>query len=150
MKKILLATGGGDCPGLNAVIRAIVKSAKIHGGYEVYGSIEAFKGVLSEPTEIVKLSRKKVAGIHVLGGTIIKTTNKGNPLAYPVQQPDGTWKSVDITDNLTKRIQDLGFEAVVNIGGDGSPMAQEVSVGHSSKRDSILNTSPRMLPLDLL
>ncbi|MBK8566371.1 MAG: ATP-dependent 6-phosphofructokinase [Saprospiraceae bacterium] len=120
MKKILLATGGGDCPGLNAVIRAIVKSAKIHGGYEVYGSIEAFKGVLSEPTEIVKLSRKKVAGIHVLGGTIIKTTNKGNPLAYPVQQPDGTWKSVDITDNLTKRIQDLGFEAVVNIGGDGS------------------------------
>jgi 6-phosphofructokinase 1 len=120
MKKILLATGGGDCPGLNAVIRAIVKSANTHGGYEVYGSIEAFNGVLDEPTDIIKLSRKKVAGIHVLGGTIIKTTNKGNPLSYPVQQPDGTWKSEDITAKLTKRIQDLGFEAVVNIGGDGS------------------------------
>ncbi len=120
MKKILLATGGGDCPGLNAVIRSIVKAAKTHGGYEVYGSIEAFNGVLEEPTDIVKLSRKKVAGIHVLGGTIIKTTNKGNPLSYPVQQPDGTWKTEDITAKLTKRIQDLGFDAVVNIGGDGS------------------------------
>ena len=120
MKKILLATGGGDCPGLNAVIRAIVKSAKKHGGYAVYGSIEAFNGVLSEPTQIVKLTSSKVAGIHVRGGTIIKTTNKGNPLTYPTQLPDGTWTSRDICPDLAKRIQDLGFDAVVNIGGDGS------------------------------
>jgi ATP-dependent phosphofructokinase / diphosphate-dependent phosphofructokinase len=120
MKKILLATGGGDCPGLNAVIRSIVKAAKNHGGYEVYGSIEAFNGVMEDPTDIVKLTPKKVAGIHVRGGTIIKTTNKGNPLAYPTQQPDGSWKAVDITGHLVKRIQDLGYDAVVNIGGDGS------------------------------
>ncbi len=120
MKKILLATGGGDCPGLNAVIRAIVKSAKKIGGFEVYGSIEAFNGVLSKPTQIVKLTPKMVAGIHVRGGTIIKTTNKGNPLAYPTQLPDGTWTTRDISADLTKKIQDLGFDAVVNIGGDGS------------------------------
>lgn len=120
MKKILLATGGGDCPGLNAVIRAIVKAANSHGGYEVYGSIEAFNGVLNEPTEIVKLTPKKVAGLHVQGGTIIKTTNKGNPLAYPIQQEDGSWKSTDITQRLVDRIHELGFHAVVNIGGDGS------------------------------
>lgn len=120
MKKILLATGGGDCPGLNAVIRAIVKSAKKHGGYEVYGSIEAFNGILYEPKQIVKLTPSKVAGIHVRGGTIIKTTNKGNPLSYPIQLPDGTWSSKNICSDLTKKIQEMGFDAVVNIGGDGS------------------------------
>ncbi|MBI1224151.1 MAG: ATP-dependent 6-phosphofructokinase [Bacteroidetes bacterium] len=126
MKKILLATGGGDCPGLNAVIRAIVKSAKKHGGYEVYGSIEAFNGVLSDPLQIVKLTPKKVAGIHVRGGTIIKTTNKGNPLTYPTQLPDGTWTTRNICADLTKKIQDLGFDAVVNIGGDGSQKISQV------------------------
>jgi len=120
MKKILVATGGGDCPGLNAVIRAIVKTAKRHGGFEVYGSIEAFNGVLSEPNQIVKLTPRKVAGIHVKGGTIIKTTNKGNPLAYPYQLPDGTWGTKDICPDLVEKIQSLGFDAVVNIGGDGS------------------------------
>lgn len=120
MKKILLATGGGDCPGLNAVIRAIVKSAKRHGGYEVYGSIEAFNGVLYESGQIVKLTNSRVAGIHVLGGTIIKTTNKGNPLAFPVLQTDGTWASTNICGDLVKKIVALGFDAVVNIGGDGS------------------------------
>ena len=91
MKKILVATGGGDCPGLNAVIRAITKAARMNGGWEVWGSIEAFNGVMDEPNEIVKMTRKRIAGIHVKGGTIIKTTNKGNPMDYPVQLPDGTW-----------------------------------------------------------
>lgn len=120
MKKILLATGGGDCPGLNAVIRAIAKAAKKHGGYEVWGSMEAFNGVLKAQPELVKLTRRRIAGIHVKGGTIIKTTNKGNPMAYPVQQPDGTWKETNICDQLVDKIRQLGFDAVVNIGGDGS------------------------------
>ncbi len=145
MKKILLATGGGDCPGLNAVIRAIVKAAKNHGGYEVYGSIEAFNGVMSEPTDIVRLTPKKVAGLHVQGGTIIKTTNKGNPLAYPTQQPDGSWKPVDITGQLTKRIQDLGFYAVVNIGGDGS---QKISQALFEKGLNIIGV-PKTIDNDL-
>lgn len=119
-KKILVLTGGGDCPGLNAVIRAITKSAKKDGDYEVWGSIEAFNGVLHEPQELVKLTAKKVGGIHVKGGTILKTTNKGNPLDYPIQLPDGTWKKIDQSDQLIANIKKHNFDAVINIGGDGS------------------------------
>jgi len=119
-KKVLVLTGGGDCPGLNAVIRAIVKRAYKEKGWKVLGSIEAFNGVLSDPMEIVKLNRKRTAGIHVKGGTIIKTTNKGHPFEFPVQQADGTWKTVDRSDELIERLHDLGIEAVINIGGDGS------------------------------
>lgn len=120
MKKLLVLTGGGDCPGLNAVIRGIVKAARYEGNWEVYGSLEAFNGVLKDPVEIVKLTKKKVGRIHVKGGTIIKTTNKGNPFSFPVQQKDGTWKMEDLSNGLVKKIQNLGFDAVVNIGGDGS------------------------------
>ena len=119
-KKILVLTGGGDCPGLNAVLRAISKSARQKGGYEVWGSIGAFNGVLKEKPELMKLNRKAVAGIHVKGGTIIKTTNKGNPIDYPVQKKDGSWTTADRSDELIEKIKNLGFDAVINIGGDGS------------------------------
>jgi len=120
MKKLLVLTGGGDCPGLNAVIRGIAKSARCSGEWETYGSIEAFNGVIKNPTEIVKLTKRRTAGIHVKGGTIIKTTNKGNPLDFPIQLDDGTWTTKDISGELVQKIKDLGFEAVINIGGDGS------------------------------
>ena len=119
-KKILVLTGGGDCPGLNAVIRGIHKAAMTHGGYEVYGCIEAFNGLLKNPVEIVKLTKKKVGGIHVKGGTILKTTNKGNPLEFPILHKDGSYTYKDISSSLIKKIKKLGFEAVINIGGDGS------------------------------
>lgn len=126
MKKLLVLTGGGDCPGLNAVIRAIVKRAKKEGDWKVYGSIEAYHGVLREPQEIIELTGKKTAGIHVKGGTILKTTTKGDPLHYPVLQEDGTYEETDITDRLVKRIQEMGFDAVVSIGGDGSQRISQV------------------------
>lgn len=119
-KKILITTGGGDCPGLNAVIRGIVKSANQTEEYEVWGSIGAFNGVFSEPLEIVHLTNDLIAGIHVKGGTIIKTTNKGNPLEYPTQLPDGSWTTVDRSQELVDKIHALGFHAAINIGGDGS------------------------------
>jgi 6-phosphofructokinase 1 len=125
-KKILVATGGGDCPGLNAVIRAIVKSAKKVGGWEVWGSKEAFNGILSDPPDLVKLTSKKVAGIHVKGGTIIKTTNRGNPLAFAVPQPDGSTILIDRRQEMIQKLKDLNFSAVINIGGDGS---QRISQG---------------------
>lgn len=120
MKKLLVLTGGGDCPGLNAVIRAVVKSATKNGGWEVYGSLEAFNGVIKEKTEIIKLTPAKVSGIHVKGGTIIKTTNKGNPLSYPMVGKNGATYHKDISDKLVRKIKKLGFDAVLNIGGDGS------------------------------
>jgi 6-phosphofructokinase 1 len=124
-KKLLILTGGGDCPGLNAVIRAACKRARKEKNWEVYGSIEAFNGVFSEPTELIKLTRKRTAGIHVRGGTILKTTNKGNPTNFPMPQPDGSIKMIDRTEELVKRIKSLGFDAVINIGGDGSQRISE-------------------------
>jgi len=133
-KKILIATGGGDCPGLNAVIRGITKAAKYDGGnWQIWGSIEAFNGVLNDPVELVKLTTRKTAGIHVKGGTILKTTNRNNPLEYPVQQADGSWTSIDRTPELAKKIHDLGFHAVINIGGDGSQKISEALHAHGVK-----------------
>lgn len=115
-----MLTGGGDCPGLNAVIRAVSKAARKSGKYEVWGSKQAFNGVLKDEPDIIKLTRSKTAGIHVRGGTILKTTNKGNPLNFPVQQEDGSWTTIDRSDELIEKINKLGFHAVISIGGDGS------------------------------
>lgn len=125
-KKALVLTGGGDCPGLNAVIRGVAKRARREKNWEVYGSIEAFNGVFSEKPEIVKLISKRTAGIHVKGGTILKTTNKASPLKYPIEQPDGSIKYIDRTDELVKRLKQLEFDAVINIGGDGSQKISKV------------------------
>lgn len=130
MKKILISTGGGDCPGLNAVIRGIYKRAKQEKDWEVYGSIEALSGVMRDPPELVKLSRSKTAGIHVRGGTILKTTNKGNPLMYPIKDDQGQITFHDITDRVAARIRELGFDAVINIGGDGSQKISEALHRH--------------------
>ncbi len=120
MKKLLVLTGGGDCPGLNAVIRGIVKRSMQEKDWKVYGSIEAYHGVMRDPQEIVELDNNRIAGIHVKGGTIIKTTTKGDPFNYPVKQADGTYKNEDRSDDLIARIKDLGIDAVISIGGDGS------------------------------
>src|SRR5689334_2639728 len=117
-KRILVLTGGGDCPGLNAVIRGVAKRGRKEG-WEVYGSIEAFNGILNEKQEIIKLTSRRTAGIHVKGGTILKTTNKSNPTNFPVEQPDGTVTFTDRTDELVKKLKKLKFDAVINIGGDG-------------------------------
>lgn len=119
-KKILVLTGGGDCPGLNAVIRGIAKRARKEKDWEIYGSIEAFNGVFKEPHEIIKLTGKRTAGIHVKGGTILKTTNKDNPIKYPMIQPDGTTRFTDRSAELVRKLKALNFDAVINIGGDGS------------------------------
>ncbi|MBT3208469.1 MAG: ATP-dependent 6-phosphofructokinase [Bacteroidetes bacterium] len=116
----MVLTGGGDCPGLNAVIRAIVKRASQEKEWEVIGSIQAFNGVLWEPTQIKILDAKSVKGIHYQGGTIIETTNKGGPFAWPVKDKKGNWTSADRSDELLRKLQYMGVEAVINIGGDGS------------------------------
>lgn len=126
VKKVLVLTGGGDCPGLNAVIRGIAKRARKEKNWEVFGSIEAFNGVLNEPQEIIKLTSKRTAGIHIKGGTILKTTNKSNPLKFPVSQPDGSVKFIDRSEELIKKLNALKFDAVINIGGDGSQRISKV------------------------
>ncbi len=144
-KKILVLTGGGDCPGLNAVIRGIAKRARKEKDWEVYGSIEAFNGVLNEPQEIIKLTSKRTAGIHVKGGTILKTTNKGNPIKYPVVQSDGTTRFEDRSDELIKKLKELNFDAIINIGGDGS---QKISKALFEKGIPIIGV-PKTIDNDL-
>lgn len=120
MKRVMVLTGGGDCPGLNAVIRAIVKRASQESDWEVLGSIKAFDGILNEPTELMVLDSEKVAGIHYQGGTIIQTTNKGGPYAWPVKNKKGEWEYVDRSEEMIRKLSYLGIDAVISIGGDGS------------------------------
>lgn len=126
MKRVMVLTGGGDCPGLNAVIRAIVKRASQEKDWEVIGCIDSFNGVLKEPNEIVVLDEKKVSGIIVKGGTIIGTTNRGGPFAWPIKNSDGSWSTVDRSDELVRKLQILGIDAVINIGGDGSQRISKI------------------------
>ena len=144
-KRILVATGGGDCPGLNAVLRAIVKKATGQYNWEVLGSIDAFNGVLSEPMQLKVLDLQAVSGIHVRGGTIIGTTNRGGPFHWPVRRADGTWGTEDRSDELIRRLQYQGIEAVINIGGDGS---QRISQALFEKGLNIIGV-PKTIDNDL-
>jgi len=116
--RIAISTGGGDAPGLNAVIRAAVLSA-LNRGWEVLGVKRGFAGLLGED-EVVILTRDSVRGIAHLGGTILRTTNRGNPFHYPRKQEDGTYKEIDRSDELQENARQLGIDAVISIGGDGS------------------------------
>ncbi len=121
--KVAISTGGGDAPGLNAVIRSATL-ASINRGWEVVGIRDGFNGLLFPENYphggVVQLDRESVRGISHLGGTIIGSTNKGNPTAFPVQQPDGSWKDVDRTHELLGRFADHGIDALITVGGDGS------------------------------
>lgn len=119
-KRLLIATGGGDCPGLNAVIRAIVKRAYQEQNWEVLGSLDAFDGILSDPVQLMDLNPDSVAGIHVKGGTIIGTTNRGGPFNWPVKIDEGVWSYRDRSEEMIQILKDHKIDAVINIGGDGS------------------------------
>ncbi len=116
--RIALSTGGGDAPGLNAVIRAAVLSAR-NRGWDVLGIKRGFAGLMGDD-EVIPLTADTVKGITGLGGTILRTTNRGSPFAYPVQQADGSWKEIDRSDELIENARNLGIEAIISIGGDGS------------------------------
>ena len=101
--RIAISTGGGDAPGLNAVIRAAVLSA-INRGWDVLGIKRGFAGLLGED-EVVPLTKDSVRGIAHLGGTILRTTNRGNPFHYPRKQADGTIIEEDRSDELIANAQ---------------------------------------------
>jgi 6-phosphofructokinase 1 len=118
IRRIALNTGGGDAPGLNAVIRATVLSA-IHQGWEVFGIRKGYGSRLGgEP--LVRLDRESVRGITHLGGTILGTTNRGNPFEWPDPQPDGSVVLHDRSDEIIDAFREHGLDALIAIGGDGS------------------------------
>ena len=123
IRRIAINTGGGDAPGLNAVIRAAVLSA-VELGWECVGIRDGYNGLLAPDTYpdggLVRLSRASVRGITHLGGTILGTTNRGSPLAYPVLNDDGQWEERDRSDELVAKLKELEVDALIAIGGDGS------------------------------
>ena len=116
--RIAISTGGGDAPGLNAVIRAAVLSA-VNRGWEVLGIKRGYAGLMGED-EVIPLTKESVRGIAHLGGTILRTTNRGNPFFYPTKRPDGSLVDVDRSDELIASAKRLGIDAIISIGGDGS------------------------------
>lgn len=118
-RRIAVNTGGGDAPGLNAVIRAVVLSAQVRG-WEVLGIRYGYRGLIQDaPEGIVRLDADRVAGITHLGGTILGSTNRGDPFNYPVEQ-DGKLVATDVSKRVVDRFNELGIEALVALGGDGS------------------------------
>jgi 6-phosphofructokinase 1 len=115
IERIGILTGGGDAPGLNAVIRAVVKAAS-NCGLEVIGLEDSFDGLI-ESNRSRLLTPRDVTGILRLGGTILGTTNRGNPFAYPVATSEGVR---DYSDRVVDMFRKMGLGALVVIGGDGT------------------------------
>ena len=118
IRRIAINTGGGDAPGLNAVIRAAVLSAR-RRGWEVLGIRRGYEGLL-DLNRIIPLDRETVRGIAHLGGSILGTTNKGDPFQWPLKLPGGEVTLVDRSDEVVTNVKRLGIDAVIAIGGDGS------------------------------
>ncbi len=140
-KRIGILTGGGDAPGLNAVIRAVVKSAAYHG-CKTIGLEDSFDGLI-EPDRCRVLAPRDVTGILRIGGTILGTTNRGNPFAYPVETTGGTR---DYSDRCIEMFHELKLDALVVIGGDGT-----LSIAHQfAQRGIPLVGVPKTIDNDIV
>jgi len=122
-KAISINTGGGDAPGLNAVIQSVVYAAS-HLGWKVYGIREGYDGLLFPDRYpdggLVELNPDRVEGIGRLGGTILGSTNRGNPFRAPEKAPDGTLREVDKSDLVIEAFRKHGIDSHIAVGGDGS------------------------------
>lgn len=117
IKKIAINTGGGDAPGLNAVIRAATLAARLRG-WEVYGIRHGYRGLI-DTNYLIQLTKDRVRGITHLGGTILGTANKGDPFNYPIETGKGI-ETIDVSDKVVENFKRMGFDALITVGGDGS------------------------------
>jgi ATP-dependent phosphofructokinase / diphosphate-dependent phosphofructokinase len=125
MKRLAVLTGGGDAPGLNAVIRAVVKTATLQYDCEVLGVQDGFDGFVTEDG-VHPLTQRDIRGILPRGGTILGTANRGNPFARKVKR-GGEWVVEDISGMIVDKIHSLNLDCLVVIGGDGTlRIAQEL------------------------
>jgi 6-phosphofructokinase 1 len=118
VRRIGVLTGGGDAPGLNAVIRAVVRACKVAHGVTVVGISEGFTGLVE--MRVRELDLDDISGLLVRGGTILGTTNRGNPFSYAYRRPDGVEEMVDASGTAKKNVEKLGLDCLIVIGGDGS------------------------------
>jgi 6-phosphofructokinase 1 len=119
-KRVGVLTGGGDCPGLNAVISAIVKTAERDYNWEVIGFLDGYEGLIEN--RYMSLGLKDVSGIMALGGTILGSSNRANPFRFPVLQ-DEEYVYLDRSSQAVRNFEALGLEVLVAIGGDGTMAA---------------------------
>jgi len=117
IRHIAILTGGGDCPGLNAVIRGVVRAAVNLHGWKVTGILDGFDGLIHGRSQ--SITSRDVRGLQARGGTILGTSNRGNPLRYPVQE-GGKTVFHDVTDKIIANIRKLGIEVLIAVGGDGT------------------------------
>lgn len=123
IRRIAINTGGGDAPGLNAVIRAVVLAAA-NRGWECYGVRDGFNGILCPERYpdggVLRLTADSVRGIAHLGGTILGTTNRGNPMKFPTPMADGCVAETDRLDDIVGYFAAHALDALIVVGGDGS------------------------------
>ncbi len=112
-------TGGGDCPGLNALIRGLVKRGVYEFGHEFVGLENGYMGLV-EPDMAAPLTVENTRGILPKGGTILGTSNKANPFAYAVRSASGTWTEEDLSERALQRAKELKLDGLVAVGGDGT------------------------------
>src|SRR5579862_3433436 len=117
-RTIGVSTGGGDCPGLNAVIRAVVRTARLEYGWRVIGVTNGFNGIIW-PEQSQELTIESIRGILPRGGTILGTTNRGNPFKYPVEE-NGSQVVHDYSQRCIEGLERLGIDGLIVIGGDGT------------------------------
>lgn len=142
--RVGILTGGGDAPGLNAVIRAVVKAAA-RSSYEVLGIMNGFDGLLAEPLTS-PLGPPEVRGLVRRGGTILGTSNRGNPFRSRQQTDSGSWVEVDRSGEVVANTRALGLDAIIAIGGDGT-----LKLSHQLwKRDLPMIAVPKTIDNDIL
>lgn len=118
LKKVGILTGGGDCSGLNAVIRAVTRAAIIQENCKVIGIEEGFEGLVRNRTQ--ELTIRSTRDILTLGGTILGTTNKGNPFAFREYTPDGGIRVHDYSERALENFRALGLDCLMVVGGEGT------------------------------
>ncbi len=118
--RIAITTGGGDAPGLNAVIRATVLAARARG-WEAFGIRKGYSGLFQAGYGgVLALDETTVRGITHEGGTILGTTSRGDPFSFPATGPDGSARTVDRSGEVVDRFREMGIDCLIAIGGDGS------------------------------
>jgi phosphofructokinase-like protein len=140
--RLAINTGGGDAPGLNAVLRAVTLTA-LNKGYEVIGIQKGYLGLL-DTKYLVPLTTESVRGITHLGGSILGTNNRGNPLAIRVIE-NGQERYVDVSDQAVANFRRLGFDGLIAVGGDGS---LKIAAGLGKKGIPIIGV-PKTIDNDL-
>ena len=143
VRRIGVLTGGGDCPGLNAVIRAVVKTGIFEYGMEVVGIEDGYLGLIQDRMHV--MDPREVSNILTVGGTILGACNKANPAEYAVREA-GRWVKRDVTDEVIEHCRRRGLEALVVIGGDGTMAGAHHLIQHGLNIVGVPKTIDNDLP----